>query len=182
MAKLLQQRPSSPSFGLFTITIRGPKDGTAVSQSPDHDNDCQMKNYREKDREYPFEDHTESDRISTQFEEWGIPIRGHAVVWSIFGKNPDWFDTNPTLEELYFRVDDIVNRYKGLENTYTRIFDCISYQLGHSLVCTCLHMFVHSCTSLYISIYPCTSLYILVHLCISLCILVHLCTSLNLTQ
>ena len=58
-------------------------------------------------------DYTEADRISDQFNEWGIPLRGHAVVWSVPGKNPDWFEANPSINDLYNRTDEIVGRYAG---------------------------------------------------------------------
>lgn len=58
-------------------------------------------------------DHTEGDRITAQFEEWGIPLRGHTVVWSISNHNPDWFEANPKIEDLNFRIDDIIGRNKG---------------------------------------------------------------------
>ena len=58
-------------------------------------------------------DHTDGDRITAQFEEWGIPLRGHTVVWSISNHNPDWFEANPKIEDLNFRIDDIIGRNKG---------------------------------------------------------------------
>jgi len=61
----------------------------------------------------PDSDHTEGDRITAQFQEWGIPLRGHAVVWSVASHNPDWFEANPQIEDLHFRIDDIIGRNKG---------------------------------------------------------------------
>ena len=63
--------------------------------------------------ERPDSDHTEGDRITAQFQEWGIPLRGHAVVWSVANHNPDWFEANPKIEDLHFRIDDIIGRNKG---------------------------------------------------------------------
>ena len=63
--------------------------------------------------ERPDSDHTEGDRITAQFQEWGIPLRGHAVAWSVAGHNPDWFEANPKIEDFHFRIDDIIGRNKG---------------------------------------------------------------------
>ena len=57
-------------------------------------------------------------------DAWGVPLRGHATTWSvpgkpsyfeqkmtISGKNPTWFELNPTLEALWNRTDDCSQRY-----------------------------------------------------------------------
>ena len=84
--------------------------------------------------ERPDSDHTEGDRITAQFQEWGIPLRGHAVAWSVAGHNPDWFEANPKIEDFHFRIDDIIDRNKGSVSRIFARFNLWTVQMDHQVL------------------------------------------------
>ena len=69
--------------------------------------------WRQNEKKQYQINYNDADEITAQMKEWNIPIRGHAVTWSVNGKNPDWFEENPTLDALYNRTDDVVQHFAG---------------------------------------------------------------------
>lgn len=57
--------------------------------------------------------YSDAEAINDQMRDWNVPLRGHAVTWSVPGKNPTWFETSPTLDALYNRTDDVVSHFGG---------------------------------------------------------------------
>ena len=68
-------------------------------------NEFKWKAHEKKQFEIKYDD---ADAINKQMKEWNVPLRGHAVTWSVPNHNPVWFEQNPTLDALYNRTDDVV--------------------------------------------------------------------------